>query len=100
MRIVSQSRLRDFADRHPETEAGLALWLAVARKATWTGMNDVQARWPKSKVLNGERVRFEIAGGNYRLIVAIQFHAQIIWVKFIGTHAQYDRINPFTVDQF
>lgn len=100
MRIVAQSRLRDYAAKHPQTEAGLMLWLAVARKATWASMHDVQTRWPKAKVLNAERVRFEIAGGDYRLIVALQFHAQIIWVKFIGTHGQYDRADPFTVDQF
>lgn len=63
-------------------------------------MGDVQARWSKAKVLNGERVRFEVAGGDYRMICAVQFRAQIVWVKFIGTHAQYDRIDALTVDMF
>ena len=63
-------------------------------------MAEVQARWVKAKVLNSERVRFEIAGGDYRLICAMQFRAGICWVKFLGTHAQYDRVDALTVDMF
>ena len=59
-------------------------------------MDDVQRRWSKVKVLNSERVRFEIAGGDYRMICAIQFRAQIVCVKWLGTHAQYDRIDALT----
>ena len=100
MRIVAQSSLQTFWEKHPETEAGLRLWLDVAHKAAWGSMNDVQQRWSKAKVLNGERVRFEIAGGDYRMICAIQFKAQIVWVKFLGTHTQYDRIDALNVDMF
>ena len=99
MRIVAQNTLQAFWEAHPETETALRLWLSVVRKADWTSMNDVSARWSKAKVLNNERVRFEIAGGNYRLIVAIQFRAKIVWVKFLGTHTEYDRIDALTVSQ-
>lgn len=100
MRIVAQSHLQTYWEKHPETEAALRLWLGVARSACWESMGDVQARWSKAKVLNAERVRFEIAGGDYRMIVAIQFRARIIWTKFLGTHAQYDRIDALNVNQF
>lgn len=100
MRIVAQSSLQEFWRAHPETEAALRLWLAVARQATWKSMAEVQARWPKSKVLNAERVRFQIAGGDYRMICAIQFQAGICWIKFIGTHAQYDRVEALTINIF
>jgi mRNA interferase HigB len=53
-----------------------------------------------ARVLNAERVRFEIAGGNYRLIVMVHFRRQTIYVNFIGTHAEYDRVNALTVSQF
>lgn len=99
MRIVAQNRLQAFWETHPETAPALRLWLAVARRAEWTSMADIQARWSKARVLNGERVRFEVAGGDYRLIVAVQFKAGIVWVKFLGTHAQYDRIDALTVSQ-
>ena len=61
-------------------------------------MDDVQAAAPKAKVLNRER--FEVAGGNYRLVVAFDFRRQIAFVKFIGTHAQYDVIDALTVSQY
>ena len=63
-------------------------------------MNDLMRDFPKAKALNAERVRFEIAGGNYRLVVAIKFTARIVFVKFIGTHAEYDRIDALTVAQY
>lgn len=55
---------------------------------------------PKAKVLNGERVRFEIAGGDYRLIASFHYGLKTGWIKFIGTHAEYDRVDALTVDQF
>ncbi len=63
-------------------------------------MDDIRAAAPNVKILNGERARFEIAGGNFRLVVAFNFAAQIAFVKFIGTHAEYDRIDALTVAQF
>lgn len=100
MRVVAQNRLQAYWERRPETEAALRLWLAVARRARWATMSEAKARFSKSKALNGERIRYEINGGDYRLVVAIQFKAQIIWIKFIGSHAEYDRIDALNVEQF
>jgi mRNA interferase HigB len=63
-------------------------------------MDEVQRAAPKSKVLNRERVRFEVAGGDYRLVVAFDFRRQVAFVKFIGTHAEYDRIDALTVSEY
>jgi len=63
-------------------------------------MDDVRLAAPNAKILNGERARFEIAGGNFRMIVAFDFVRGIAFVKFIGTHAEYDRINALTVSLF
>ena len=63
-------------------------------------MNDLRRAAPNAKSLNGERVRFEIAGGNFRMIVAVDFGRSIAFVKFIGTHAEYDRIDALIVSQF
>jgi mRNA interferase HigB len=100
MRVIAKKNAEAYWRAHPETEAALRLWLGVANKASWRSMNDVQARWRKAKALNGERARFEIAGGDYRLVAAFKFGAQIVWIKFIGTHAEYDRIDALTVSQF
>jgi mRNA-degrading endonuclease HigB of HigAB toxin-antitoxin module len=62
--------------------------------------DDVRFAAPNAKILNGERARFEIAGGNYRMIVAFDFGRSIAFVKFIGTHAEYDRVDALTVSLF
>ena len=56
--------------------------------------------FPKAKALNGERVRFEIGGGSFRLIAAFKFESGLCFVKFLGTHAEYDRVDALTVSKF
>jgi mRNA interferase HigB len=92
--------LVSFWTRHPETRVPLERWYRIVRASHWATAGDVQAAAPKAKVLNRERVRFEVAGGNYRLIVAFDFRRQIAFVKFLGTHAEYDKIDVLTVSQF
>ena len=100
MRLIARSTIAAFCDRHPETRASLAHWVSVARAARWTDVTEVQASFSKAKALNGERVRFEVAGGDYRMIVAFDFGRGIAFVKFIGNHAEYDRIDALTVSRF
>jgi mRNA interferase HigB len=100
MTIIARSTLVAFYTAHPETEASLTRWHTMTKGADWGSMNDVQAAFPKATVLNGERVRFEVAGGNYRLIAAFDFRRKIVFVKFIGTHTEYDRVDALTVSQF
>ncbi len=100
MRIVARNTVVAYWIRHPETRASLEHWLTVTRVARWANGNEVMADFSKARVLNGERVRFEVAGGDYRMIVAFHYRLQIAWIKFIGTHAEYDRIDALTVDQF
>ena len=78
----------------------LERWHTIVRAAQWTSTDEVRKAAPKAKVLNRERVRFEVAGGNYRLVAAFDFRRQIAFVKFIGTHAEYDRIDALKVSQF
>ncbi len=75
-------------------------WQAVAKAASWQNVTEVQSAFSKAKALNGERVRFEVAGGDYRLIVAFDFRRSIAFVKFISTYADYDRIDALTVNLF
>jgi mRNA interferase HigB len=100
MRLIALGNLQAYWAAHPDAAAFLRLWAEVTLAADWANMNEVQARWSKAKVLNGERVRFDISGGDYRLITAFYFPARCVWVKFIGTHAEYDRIDALTVSQF
>lgn len=97
MRIIAWSVLADFADRHPPASVPLLRWRSVLKSAQWSSMDDVRRAAPNAKILNGERARFEIAGGDYRLIVAFDFARRIAFVKFIGSHADYDRIDALTI---
>ena len=100
MRIIALSTLSSFWAKHHETEVSLRRWAEIAKAAEWKNVAEVKASFPKAKALNGERVRFEIAGGNYGLIVAFKFDSQIAFIKLVGTHAEYDRINTLTISQF
>jgi mRNA interferase HigB len=100
MRIISWNVLSSFAEAHPETKTPLNRWRTLVKAARWKSMEDVRAAAPNAKILNGERARFEVAGGNFRLIVAFDFGRSIAFIKFIGTHAEYDRIDALKVSLF
>ena len=100
MRIIADSNLKAYAVKHPETKASLERWIAVMGATTCNTTAEVQATFSASKVLNGERVRFEVSGGDYRLVVSFKFKNQLAFICFIGTHSEYDRIDALTVSQF
>jgi mRNA interferase HigB len=100
MRIIARSTLVAFGDKHPNAKTSLAHWQSVAKAAGWRNVADVQAAFSKAKALNGERVRFEVAGGDFRMIVAFDFRRAIAFVKFIGTHAEYDKVDALTVSKY
>jgi mRNA interferase HigB len=100
MRIIARHSLTEFAERNPKARASIERWYGIARRAAWTSPEAVQAAFSGSKAIDGERVRFELHGGAFRLIVAFDFRRQIAFVKFLGTHAEYDRIDARTVSMF
>ena len=100
MRVITRRALRDFWESrstYADAEGPLRSWYADARRATWLKPADVKARYANASILQGGRVVFNIAGNKYRLVVQINYAYQIIYVRFVGTHAQYDRINAQTV---
>jgi mRNA interferase HigB len=100
MRIIARNRLIAFWARHPTTEASLRHWHEVASAASWKSPLEVVADFSKAKSLDGERVRFEVAGGDYRMVVAFDWKRSIAFIKFVGTHADYDKIDTLTVSLF
>ena len=99
MRIVARKTLVAYAGRHPNTASSLAFWLRIAATARWRSMNDVTLSFRNCKVLNAERARFELGGG-HRLIVSFSFVGPACWIKFIGTHKEYDAVDALTVSLF
>jgi mRNA interferase HigB len=100
VRIIARKVLVAFALRHPEVTASLTHWERVTKAAAWKNPAEVIDDFPKAKTINGERVRFEVSGGNYRLIVAFDFGRAAAFIKFIGSHTEYDRVDAATVSQF
>ncbi len=100
MRIIARHHLVDFSARNPQAMASINHWFEIAKAAKWAAASEVQSAFSKAKVLNGERVRFEISGGDFRLIVAFNFKHQIAFIKFLGTHAEYDKIDALTVSLY
>ncbi len=100
MRLIARSTLTAFARRHADAGPALRRWELVIRAARWQGLSDATESFSGCKVLNDERVRFEIGGGKYRLIAAFDLGRGIAFVKFVGTHAEYDRIDALNVSQF
>ena len=100
MRLIATKTLRAYALRRPDTRASIDRLIEVLDAVAWTSMQDVIDGYPSAKAINGERARFEIQGGRHRLIIAFHFRAGIAYVKFIGTHREYDRIDATTVSLF
>jgi mRNA interferase HigB len=100
MRLIARNVLRTYARAHPETAVPLERWYRLIKAANWTSMDDIRRAAPKAKVLNRDRARFEVAGGNYRLIASFDFRRQIVSVKFIGTQAEHGAIDALTVARF
>jgi mRNA interferase HigB len=71
----------------------LGTWLADAQRATWRSPNEIRTTYANASIIGNEWVVFNIRGNNYRLIVAISYRAQIVLIKFIGTHADYDKVD-------
>jgi mRNA interferase HigB len=100
MRLIARNVLLEYSEQHPSTAVALERWYRLVKAANWTSMDDVRQAVPKAKVLNRDRVRFEVAGGNYRLIASFDFRREIVFVKFLGTHAEYDKIDALTVSMY
>jgi mRNA interferase HigB len=97
MLIIYLEKLTAFAKKHADARKSLATREDVTEKAEWKTKQDVLSDFPNAKMIKNNRARFEIKHNTYRLIVFINFDAQRVVVRFIGTHNEYDRINPETI---
>ena len=93
MKIIKRSTLVEFYGRHAETKVELEAWHAIARHSDWKTPNDVKRTFAKASIIGGNRVVFNICGNSYRLVVKIEYKIGCIYIRFIDTHKQYDKIN-------
>ncbi|MCB9942818.1 MAG: type II toxin-antitoxin system HigB family toxin [Geminicoccaceae bacterium] len=99
MRIIARRTLRQFVDSlagqkdQPAVKAALDAWFDEVSKADWTSSADVKRLYATASIVSAERIVFNIKGNDYRLVVAVDFEKTIVWIKWIGTHKAYDRID-------
>ena len=98
MRIIAISQLKSYWQKYPDSEQPLLAWIDEARNADWSTPTDIKEQFRSASILKSRRVVFNIKGNDYRLIAAVAYRFQAVYIKFIGTHAQYDRIDAATVE--
>lgn len=98
MKIISVKTLRDFWAKNPDAEQQLKAWVDEATKADWKNPAEIKEQYRTASILKNRRVVFNIKGNDYRLIVAIAYQRGWMFVKFIGTHKEYDAIEADTIE--
>lgn len=93
MRIIAKRTLREFWERHPDVEEPLLAWFREVEQEDWDTPAKVKAKYRNASIVGDNRVVFNIKGNGYRLVVKINYPLRIVYIRFVGTHAAYDRIN-------
>jgi mRNA interferase HigB len=100
MHLVSLPPLLSFALKHPDAKQAILSWCDEVKKVRWKQPADIKAHYASASILKSRRVVFNLKGNEYRLIVAVAYSVGFVYVKFIGTHAEYDAVDANTVEQF
>ena len=99
MHIVAVKFLRIFWEKHLDAEQALKSWVDEAKKATWTQPSEIKGQYRSASILKNRRVVFNIKGNDYRWVVSVAYQYQAVYVKFIGTHQEYDAIDAETIER-
>ena len=104
MRIIARRTLREFVQSRaghkdqPALKAALEAWFDEVRKARWSSTAEVRQRYASASIISSERIVFNIKGNDYRLVVSVDFEKGIVWIKWLGTHRDYDRLDVKEVE--
>jgi len=93
MIITQRYILTEFADKHPDTVSAINKWVKHIEKAEWKNHNELKSDYPSADFVKNNRYVFNLKGNNYRLVVVVVFFAGEVNIRFVGTHAEYDKIN-------
>jgi mRNA interferase HigB len=92
VRIISVKTLKAFWNEHPDAESPLRAWYTEARRANWRSPQDIKTAYRSASILRNNRVVFNVKGNTYRLVVAVKYEFQVVYIRFVGTHAEYDKV--------
>ncbi|MBS7350832.1 MAG: type II toxin-antitoxin system HigB family toxin [Comamonas sp.] len=98
MRVIAVSTLRAFWEVHPQAKEPLQAWYHEVTKANWQTPADIKSQYRNASFVSNNRVVFNIKGNDYRLVVAVMYRAGVLFIKFVGTHQDYDRIDVANVE--
>jgi mRNA interferase HigB len=104
MRVIARRTLKEFitskADRKDQSALKTALdpWFSEVSKANWNSAQDIKRLYAHASIISSDRIVFNIKGNDYRLVVAIDFEKSIVWIKWIGTQKEYDKINVMEIE--
>ena len=104
MRVIARRTLQQFASRleghkdHRAVKSALEAWFAEVSKSTWTNSREVKQLYATASILNADRIVFNIKGNDYRLVVAVDYRKAIVWIKWVGSHREYDKIDATEVE--
>ncbi len=93
MVIISKTNLVEFAAKHSDSEAALNKWYEISKKANWNSLNDIKQAFNTVDYVGNDRYVFNIKGNKYRLVVMIFFDIRTMFIRFVGTHSEYDKID-------
>ena len=93
MHIISRPQIHEFWNKHADSETALKVWFQKTKKAQWNNLNELKIDFPSADYIGNDRYVFNIKGNKYRLVAMIFFDIRTVFIRFIGTHAEYDKIN-------
>lgn len=97
MRIIYLKKLQNFSRKHSDATKSISVFKSIVEKADWNTALEIMESFPNAKVLNSKRARFKIVGNKYRIIVEVDFIDKTVEIRFVGTHAEYDRVDALTI---
>jgi len=97
MRIIALRALREFWHEHPDAQVPLRAWYALASRARWRSPAEVKAAYGNASIVANNRIVFNVKGNDYRLVVAVHYNRGLMFIRFVGTHRDYDRIDAATI---
>ena len=93
MRIISRKALREFWGRHTDARQVVQSWYSDVKRSDWSSPSDIKRMYRSASIIANNRVVFNIKGNQYRIVVVVQYEFKIVYIRFIGTHSEYDRID-------
>ena len=97
MRIFTEQALREYAEEHPDSKVALQEWVTIVKKSEWACFADIKKTFNSADSVGNQHYVFNVKGNNYRLVVVVKFTVKFVYIRFIGTHKEYDKIDCKTI---